>query len=47
MELLNPDDLAHKFPWMNTKGVSLASFGKPCLSIDQSYNVVAVLRIQE
>lgn len=33
MELLNPDGLAHKFPWMNTKGVSLASFGKPCLIV--------------
>ena len=28
VELLDPVELANKFPWLSTKGVSLASFGK-------------------
>ena len=28
VELLNPVQLANKFPWLNTAGISLASFGE-------------------
>lgn len=29
--LMSPEQLQKKFPWINTEGVALASYGEPCL----------------
>lgn len=31
MCLMSPEQLRNKFPWINTEGVALASYGEACL----------------
>lgn len=36
--LMSPDQLRNKFPWINTEGVALASYGEACLQRGQLFS---------
>lgn len=42
--LMSPEQLQKKFPWINTEGVALASYGEPCL--ERGSEVEGCLRVR-
>lgn len=42
--LMSPEQLQNKFPWINTEGVALASYGEACLQ--RGSGVVGHLRFE-
>ena len=42
--LMSPEQLQKKFPWINTEGVALASYGEPCL--ERGSEVEGCLRLE-
>lgn len=44
IDLLNPEDLSAKFPWLNTNGIALGSFGNQNEGYFDPWSLLAAMK---